>query len=271
VVGFPLTYAGETVGDLVAAPRGPREPLSTADRRLLEDLARPIGATAHAARLAADLDHARLRLVTAREEARRRLGSDLHDGIGHQLAGLGRRMEQATDRLRQDPEAARQILVEVSQQLRDATLQVRELAHQLHPPELELLGLVGALCERAQTQDQLRVRLDMPSHLPPLPTAVETAAYYIALEALANAAKHSGAATCLLRLALRPAENGTATLELDIRDDGHGLRRAEPANGRGLGLLSMRARAAEVGGDCTIGPGPNGGLWVSARLPCPAG
>src|SRR5574341_691156 len=117
---FPLIYAGETIGELVAASRAPDEPLAEADRRLLSDLARQIGQAAHAILLTADLERARLRIVATREETRRRLGSDLHDGVGHQLAGLARRLELARHSVEHDPAAARELLMEVSQQLNAA-------------------------------------------------------------------------------------------------------------------------------------------------------
>ena len=263
LVTLPLIYAGETIGELVAASRAPNEPLTEADRRLLSDLARQIGVTAHAILLAADLERARLRIVATREETRRRLGSDLHDGVGHQLAGLARRLELASHSVEHDPAAARELLMEVSQQLNAAIAQVRGLAHQLHPPELELLGLAGALRERAQTQNSFAIRMDAPDSLPPLPTAVETAAYYIALEALTNVEKHAGAKSCHIHLAL--VDGDPPVLEMDIADDGRGL---SPQTAGGLGLLSMQARAAEVGGMCRIETNPQGGTRVSVRLPC---
>jgi signal transduction histidine kinase len=266
---LPLIYAGETIGELVVASRAPNERLTSADQQLLSDLARQIGVAAHAALLAVELEQARLRIVAAREEARRRLGSDLHDGVGHELAGLARQVETAVSLLDQDATVARQMLVGVKQQINIAIGQVRQLAHQLHPPELELLGLVGALRERAFTHPSLVIRLDAPEGLPPLPPAIETAAYYIALEALTNVEKHTIARSCRLRLALTTSDLPlyTAVLEMDIVDDGPGLP-AERANG--LGLLSMQARAAEVGGTCCLESGPAGGTRVIVHLPCPA-
>lgn len=256
---FPLAYGGETIGELIAAQRAPNEPLTPADQQLLQDLARQISVTAHAVLLSADLERARLHIVTAREEARRRLGSDLHDGVGHQLAGLGRQVETAVTLLDHNPAASRQLLTDINHQLNTAISQVRYLAHQLHPPELELLGLAGALRERALTHPTLTIRLDAPETLPPLPATVETAAYYIALEALTNVEKHAGGRACRLHLAL---VNGV--LEMEIADDGPGLT-AERANG--LGLLSMQARAAEVGGSCRLEAGTVEGTQVIVRLP----
>src|SRR5262249_8011813 len=104
---LPLVYAGEAIGDLALAPRAPGEPFSPAERQLLDDLARRAGAAAHAVLLAADLERSRRRVVAEREEARHRLGSDLHDGLGHRLAGLLRQAELAADELEREPAAAR--------------------------------------------------------------------------------------------------------------------------------------------------------------------
>jgi signal transduction histidine kinase len=187
--------------------------------------------------------------------------------VGHQLAGLARKAEMAMHSIERDPQAAHDLLTEVTQQLNAAITQVRDLAHQLHPPELELLGLAGALRERAQMHTGLVIRMDAPDSLPPLPTAIETAAYYIALEALTNVEKHAGARSCHIRMALANGDTALRppVLELDIADDGHGL---SPEKIDGLGLLSMQARAAEVGGVCRIESSPRGGTRVSARLPC---
>lgn len=269
---FPLVYAGETIGDLVAAGRGSHEPLSPADRQLLGDLARQLGVAAYATLITGELDRARLRIVAAQEETRRRLGSDLHDGLGHQLTALARRAELTTRMLPGDADDARAALVDITRQLNAAVAQVRGLAHQLHPPELELLGLVEALRERAQLLPGLAIHLDAPADLPRLHPAVETAAYYIALEALTNIEKHAGARSCCLRLALTPGDAmlRPPLLELEIADDGRGPSAEQGAIGErgiGLGMLSMQARAVEVGGSCRVEAAPDGGTRILVRIP----
>lgn len=264
---FPLVYAGQTIGELKVASRAPNESLTPADKRLLSDLGRQISMAAHTVLLTANLEQARLALVTERGEARRQLGSDLHDGVGHQLIGLTRQVENALPLATADSALARS-LDDINRQLVALTGQVRRLAHQLFPPELELLGLAGALQEHVQTHSGLRIQLDVPEELPPLPAELETAAYYITLEALTNVNKHAGAQGCHIRLRLstNPLALQATILELDIRDDGHGL--LFPTN-RGLGLLSIQARAAEVGGTCRIESNPGGGTAVIVRIPCP--
>lgn len=264
ITTHPLTYAGQPIGELLASSREVHEPLTPADQRLLSDLSRQLGAAAHAVLLTANLEQARLRLVTERGEARRQLGSDLHDGLGHQLVGLTRQLERTLPLLPGDPAQAESQLREIQQQLAALTGQVRTLAHRLYPPELELLGLVGAIQERTQTHTGVRVHLEAVRNLPPLPAEIETAVYYITLEALTNIEKHAQAQTCHIRLNLA-APSQPAMLHLEIWDDGHG---AFTAPRGGLGLLSMQARAAEVGGSCVIGVHESGGTAVTVRIPC---
>jgi signal transduction histidine kinase len=129
------------------------------------------------------------------------------------------------------------------------------------------MGLNGALRERSHAYAVFRIVMDAPETLPPLPAEIEMAAYYIALEALTNVEKHAQAKVCHIRLRLTPADSrtGVRRLELEIADDGRGLA-ANAAHG--LGLLSMRARATEVGGTCEILPNPAGGTVVRMQIPC---
>ena len=99
-----LAFGSVPIGRLLVAPRGPSDPLSASDLRLLDDLGRQIGVAAHAALLTEDLRASRERLVAAREEERRRLRRDLHDGIGPALAAIGMRAGAAETRLADDPE-----------------------------------------------------------------------------------------------------------------------------------------------------------------------
>jgi signal transduction histidine kinase len=214
-----------------------------------------------AVRLNADLQHARERLVSAREEERRRLRRDLHDGLGPQLAGVTFRLHAARQVLRRDPAGAEAALDELMLRTQEAVDDVRRLVYALRPPALDDLGLVGALQELASTvlPAGLKVVVQAPESLPPLPAAVEVAAYRIAQAALVNVARHAQAQACSVRLWL----DGGA-LRLEVIDDGRGL----PASTRaGVGLVSMRERAAELGGACTIEAVAEGGARVVACLP----
>ena len=266
VVRVPLVYGSETVGTLVIAPRAPGEQFGTADHRLLTDLARQIGVAVHAVRLTDDLQRSRERLVLAREEERRRLRRDLHDGLGPSLSSALLKIAAAR---RQLPETtpADAVLQEVRDDLRSMVGDIRTLAHGLRPPSLDQFGLVAALeefgassAEAMPNDEALSVTVTTPEALPPLPAAVEVAAYLIAREALTNAARHSGGRSVLVRLRVPEADR---LLLLEILDDGHGI----PNDHRvGVGLTSMKERAEELGGTLTVEASASGSR-VLARIP----
>jgi signal transduction histidine kinase len=264
-VRFPLVYQGEVVGQLTVGPRSPGEALAAADLQLLEDLAGQVGVAVHAVRLTADLQRSRQRLVSAREEERRRLRRDLHDGLGSALAGLALQVGTARAVLRSDPTGADAQLARLECGIQALLVDIRRLVYALRPPALDELGLVGALRQQAATfatapDAPLQVQVDAADELPPLPAAVEVAAYRIATEAITNVSRHAHARTCTIRLVL------DGNLQLEVRDDGAGL----PAGYKtGIGLASLRERAAELGGSCTIQPGPAGGTRVLAHFPVP--
>ena len=275
-VHLPLTYQGATIGQLVLGPRAPGEPFSPADRRLLDDLAHQVAVAARAVRLtvelqqlAGDLQRSRERLVVTREEERRRLRRDLHDGLGPTLAALALSASTITDLIPTNPTAAASLAKQLEADIRATVGEIRRLIHGLRPPALDELGLAGAVRDRAvqlTSRQQsgavpgLQVTVEAPERMPSLPAAVEVAAYRIVEEALTNVARHAQARTCAVRLAL------TDALEVEIADDGSGL----PAERRaGVGLLSMRERAAELGGACAIEGLGESGTRVYARLPLP--
>jgi signal transduction histidine kinase len=273
---LPLVYGGETVGQLVLGLRAGEEEFADAERRLLEDLAHQIGASAHAAlmteeslRLSADLQLSRERLVEAREEERRRLRRDLHDGLGPQLSSQALTIDAVRALMRRDPDAAEELLLELKADAQDAVADIRRLVYGLRPPALDDLGLLGALRETAEqyaTKD-LSVSVKTPETLPPLSAAVEVAAYRIAQEALTNVSRHAGAHACTVSLTI----DEPSTLRLEVRDDGIGIagKRASAPTHAGVGLTSMRERASELGGSFLVEPLPEGGTLVHARLPLP--
>lgn len=263
---LPLQYQGELVGHLVLAARSGDDGFTPADRRLLEDLARQAGVAAHAVALTAALQRSRERLVTAREEERRRLRRDLHDGLGPALTAVTLKIDATRNVLENDSKAADALLSELRAETKAAIEGIRRLVYDLRPPALDELGLVGALREQAASfvrrgagkLDGLCVSVEAPDEFPPLPAAVEVAAYRIGAEAVANVARHANASHCVLRLSLNGA------LEVEVTDDGVGSTSGWRP---GVGLASMRERAAELGGTCTVGPDPGGGTRVHARLP----
>ncbi len=261
---LPLAYQGEGIGELILAPRAPGEGFSSEDRRLLGDLARQAGIAVHAVRLTADLQRSRQRLVTAREEERRRIRRDLHDGLGPMLGSLTLKLGVADDLVEEDPAAARSLLLGLKAQAQTAVSDIRRLVYELRPPALDDLGLLGAIRETAAQLEAngLDISVNVPESMPDLPAAVEVAAYRITQEALTNVARHSAARECVVRLSLDEAGE---RLCLEIRDDGRGL----PSTLRlGVGLTSMSERAAELGGSCVVESLPEGGTRVQASLPC---
>jgi PAS domain S-box-containing protein len=208
------------------------------------------------------LERSRERLVSAREEERKRLRRDLHDGVGPQLAALTLKLETARNLLSYDPQASA-LMAELSEHARATVSDVRRSVHALRPPALDELGLIGALREVAAqySHNGLCVSVEVPGSMPPLPAAVEVAAYRIAQEAMTNAVRHARASNCLVRIAL---DEETGVLSLEIEDDGRGI--GEKRKG-GVGMHSMRERAEELGGKCTIESSLVGGTLVSAQLP----
>jgi len=282
---LPLTHQAETIGQLICAPRALGEEFTEAEKRLLRNVARQAGTVAHAVRLTTDLQRSRQHLVTAREEERRRLRRDLHDGLGPALASQGLKLAVVQQLSQQDPAAANALLEELMVQNETLVADIRRLVYALRPPALDELGLVEAIRDYAggmiggDTSQPTRLRVTveaLPSGLSPLPAAVEVAAYRIALEAFTNVTRHAQARNCVIRLSLAQSggemhkgagtHKGMSLLQLEITDDGIGLPRELRA---GVGLASMRERAEELGGTCEIEPVADGGTRVIARLPLP--
>jgi signal transduction histidine kinase len=261
VVPLELSYGGEVVGSLEIGVRSGESGLSSADRSVLGLVAVPLAVAVHATRLSAELQASREKLISAREEERRRLRRDLHDGLGPTLTGIAFSADAAANLITTDAAQSVELLTRLRADTRTAIGDVRRLVDDLRPPALDELGLVGALRQRA---DQLSFRADgatihvavSANGLPTLPAALEVAAYRIATEALTNVVRHSRATSAVL--ALRCGSD----LEIEVTDDG-------PPNGAwdpGVGLQAMRERAAELGGSFKAGPTPTGGL-VRASFP----
>jgi len=267
VEALPLVHGAEPVGRLLLGVRGGEHGFRADELALLRDLARQAGAAVHAQRLRDELARSRERLVIAREEERRRLRRDLHDGLGPSLAAIGMRAEAAAAVMHRDPDAARSQLEALTAETATATGDVRRLVDGLRPPALDELGLVGAIASQAARLDRpgedtsaeasIAVDCDPPT-LPELPAAVEVAAYRIAVEAMTNAVRHASARMCRVWI------KAGSQLTVEITDDGVGL----PDLPRpGTGIESMRERAAELGGDVAVERRPEGGTRVVARLP----
>jgi two-component system, NarL family, sensor kinase len=251
----PLSFRGTAVGELVVGIRSGDGRLGSADIAVLDLLAAPLASALYASGLAEALQISRERIVGAREEERRRLHRDLHDGLGPTLTGAALKADAASNVLADDPVEARRLLVALRADIGEAISDVRRVVYGLRPPALDEIGLTGALRRHCATLP-MQVALDAPDPMPALPAAVEVAAFRIVTEALTNAAKHAEARTVQVELRVDDA------LRLTIVDDGPDPRPWRP----GVGLTSMRERAAELGGTYHAGPTKRGGL-VTAELP----
>ena len=252
---IPLVWHGEPVGRLRFGVTRPP------DSRMAGVLGRKLAELTSAARLAADVQRSRERILRTREEERRRLRRDLHDGLGPTLASLAMTVDAARITLRTDPEAVDALLEDLRTTMGRTIGHIRELVYDLRPPALDDLGLAGAIKALGgvvATGDGPTVEVEVEGDLDALPAAAEVAAYRIVQEALTNVYRHAKADSAVVRLHL----NGD--LHVTVNDDGVGM----PENVRsGVGMSSMQERAAEIGGSCTVAPGPDGGTVVRARLP----
>jgi signal transduction histidine kinase len=288
MVELPLRYQNETVGYLVVSPRSPGESFTDRERQLLADIAGQAGATAYSVRLTAALQRSREKMVLAREEERRRIRRDLHDELGPTLASQTFALDTALELLETDPRAATRLLQALKSQNQETVADIRRLVHELRPPALDELGLVGALqaqAGRLESRNALQIDIiSEPGPPPPLPAAVEVAAYRIALEAMTNVVRHAEAEKCTVRLRIadfgfrnegqirnlesktraEPGRSIPNQLIIAVTDDGIGLPTQFEA---GVGLNSMRERAEELGGSFQTRPGEKGGTRVTAVLP----
>lgn len=265
-VGFPLIDQGEIVGHLLVGRRTPNEEFSAADQQILRTVARQAGAAVHGAKLTADLQRSRQQIVAGREEERRRMRRDLHDGLGPSLASLLIEARVLRRMIREDPAAAEKLADEMQGDIRVTIDDIRRVVNELRPPALDDLGLLPAIQVMADklgrsasgSVAETIVQVDAPDELPPLPAAVEVATYRIVQEALTNVARHSRARHACVRLRL---DHG---LIIEVTDDGVGVNGGRDG---GVGLHSMRERAMELGGNMSVRRRPEGGTLVRAVLP----
>jgi two-component system NarL family sensor kinase len=257
---WPLTRGGKSEGELMLGLRAGERELAAADRRALAMLTDPVAVAVHSTVVSEELQASRERIVAAREEERRRLRRELHDGLGPTLTGIAFAADAAANTIDHDPDQSQRLLTTLRRDTRAALADVRRLVDNLRPPALDELGLVGALQQRADQLafradgESVQVRLEVPDQVPTLPAAIEVATYRIATEALTNVVRHSRATSALVRL--RCGDR----LDLSITDDG-------PPNGAwapGVGLHAMRERTAELGGSFQAGPTPDGGQVVAS-------
>jgi signal transduction histidine kinase len=202
------------------------------------------------------LETSRAGAVDLQESELRRIERDLHDGAQARLVALGMSLGMAEQKLAEDPERAGELLAEARAGAEHALRELRDLARGIHPPVLADRGLDAALASLVQaTPMRVNLSVDVDRRAP---AAVETAAYFVVAEALANAAKHARAE----HVDIRVARVGD-TLELSVRDDGVG--EADP---NGTGLLGMRRRVEALDGWLLVTSPRGGPTTIAAELPC---
>ena len=249
---------GVRKGLLVIGHRHPSERFKRGERALFDDLALRAGSLLSAAALSHDLERSREAVVVAREEERRRLRADLHDGLGPQLAAMAMHLESLTDRLPARDKDLASRAQGLRDQMRSAVAEIRHVVDDLRPPALDELGLAGALRELVSAYPSL-VDLAVTGEESELRAATEVAAYRIVAEAVTNAVRHAHATRVAVALRFE-----TNWLTVEVADDGDGIA---PGSRPGTGLTSMSERAGEVGGRFTVAPNHPSGTVLRARLP----
>ena len=273
--GIPLRWNGTAIGALVVAPRRGRTRVSSADSNLLTALEPTLALLVHDLVLTRDLEASRGDLLGAREEERRRIRRDLHDGLGPLLAGTAMTLQAAAGNARPaasggnavaHPFVALDLLAQARTDLAQAVSDIRVLVDGLRPPILDDRGLVAAI-EAALPESALAVTVATTGNCRNLPAAVEVAALRIAAEALTNVAKHAGATAATVEL-----HASETWLSVTVVDNGTWM---PPSSARsGVGLGSMRQRAQELGGHTRItangGPGTRVRAWLPLTPPSQA-
>ena len=258
-VELALVHRQDRIGTMWVAPRA-NERVDGHSLETVEELAPVIAATLALAVATDELRGSRARLAEARDEERRSLRRELHDGLGPALAGIGLGLQAARNTIERDPAATAALLERLAAELDARVEEVRGLARGLLPPALEELGLAPALVELAERQQVtgLDVRVEV-AELGAVAPDVGSAIYAIAAEAVRNVQRHSSASSCTIRAAVEGA-----ALVLEVVDDGIGIAPGAPA---GVGTRSMGERAAGLGGVVEIRPASPHGTSVVVRVP----
>jgi signal transduction histidine kinase len=251
----PVFLEADLLGALtVTKPRG--QPLSGVERRLVDDLASQAGLVLSRFRLVQDLRDSRARIVAAQDLERRRIERNLHDGAQQRFANALLALGMAHEQTVRHPNGP-DLVAQASEEVRAGLADLRELARGVHPSLLTESGLraaVGSLADRSPIFTSVKANTDRR-----FPEAVETTAYYVVAEALANAAKHSHAENVEVSI-----EEEGEQLRVTVVDDGIGG--TSPLGGSGL--VGLRDRVTALGGSISVNSPEGKGTIITAELPC---
>jgi signal transduction histidine kinase len=255
-LSVPVMQQGELLGAIsVRMPKA--EPLRPAGAQLVADVASQAGLVLSNVGLVEDLRASRQRLVTAQDEARRRLERNLHDGAQQDLVALGIKLRLA-DMTVEDPAQTRQILGELKADAAGALANLRDLARGIYPPLLADLGLAAALGAQA-SKSPLPVTVEADG-IGRLGQDTEAAVYFCCLEALQNTAKYAHATQAQICLQAQKE-----TLRFTVTDDGTGYDARHTL--MGSGQRNMSDRLAALGGRLDVQSAPGQGTTITGHLP----
>lgn len=205
------------------------------------------------------------RLITAQESERRRIALLLHDDLSQSIATVA----VGISRLKHKPPASSELMVaeldQLGRQMNELTTQIRKLSHQLHPDVLEHVGLVAALeSEVAEFGHNERIKIEFTASIrsEQIPLDVSACLYRVAIEALRNVSKHSGASAASVKL-----EEDDSCFTLEVSDSGRGFDVERAKRGSGLGLIGAEERVKLLHGNFQVKPGATGGTVLQARIP----
>jgi signal transduction histidine kinase len=261
---IPVRHQGQLLGAIGLVKRS-GEALKPIEEQLLEDFAGQAGLVLRNAGLTVDLQArvqdlraSRQRLVTAQDEARRRLERNLHDGAQQNLVALKIKLGLAESLARKDPEKAAELIAQLKADTDETLETLRDLARGIYPPLLADQGLVAALEGQARkatvTVSVTANRIDRYTQ------EIEAAVYFCVLEALQNVQKYAGAKTVAINL-----DQQDGLLAFDVTDDGTGF---DPASARrGAGLQNMQDRLDALGGSFDLSSTPGGGTSLRGSVP----
>ncbi len=254
---YAITRNATALGHVIVSMPGTAGSLRPRDELMIDHIVRHAGPALHAQKLTNDVERSRAELVIAREAERRQIRRELHDGIGPSLAALALQLD-AVKATTTDASASA-IIDRINRELAAMVGEIRRVASGLRPPAIDELGLIEALEERSRALNATFELHSAQSEGCTLTAAVEVAIYLIASEALANAARHANARTCIFRLRL-----DDTTAHIEICDDGVGV--GTTSVHQGIGMSSMRARAEELGGTFEVRR-TSPGTTISAQFP----